>query len=100
MTSANARRVNPRSCIRPRTADFGAWGAESARYVCEIFISFLVVISFLLKFDFFLLTYRLVTSNHTFYRLQVHNRLLRQLGAGLLRRHVGCVPVRPVRVVP
>src|SRR5215469_8257925 len=69
MMSVNARRVSPRRCIRPRTADFAAWGAESARYICEMFISFLVVISFLLKFDFFFLTYRFWQPATTLVRL-------------------------------
>src|SRR5215471_7440173 len=47
MTSVPARNVKPRSCIRPRSADLGSWGAEADRFVCEIFISFsLICISF------------------------------------------------------
>src|SRR6266481_5501701 len=53
MTSVHARRVKPRRCIRPRSADLGSWGAElmvcvatkTGRYVCEIFISFLLTSS-------------------------------------------------------
>src|SRR5438270_9524620 len=39
-----ARKVKPRGCISFRSADLGSWDAESARYVCEIFISFSLVI--------------------------------------------------------
>src|SRR5215469_16083825 len=47
MKSVHPRRVNPRRCTRPRSADLGAWGAQSARYVRDVFISFSLIVIFL-----------------------------------------------------
>src|SRR5258708_3883904 len=49
MTSMHTRRVEPRHCSMPRSADLRSEGAESARYVCEICISFSLIIVFLLN---------------------------------------------------
>ena len=46
MVSVQARRVKLRRCIIPRSADLGSWGAESARFVCEMFVSFFLEIMF------------------------------------------------------
>src|SRR5215813_7467254 len=40
MTSVHARNAKPRRCIMPRSTDLHFWGAESARYVLDILISF------------------------------------------------------------
>src|SRR5215831_5544455 len=88
MTRVNARSVSPRRCIRPRSADLGAWGAKSAGYICEIFIFFLLMLIF---------SPQLLSLSPCY--LQAHTRSLRQLAPSLLRRDVSCVPIRPVRVV-
>src|SRR5580700_3838806 len=54
ITSVHARRVKPRPRIRRGRADLGSRSAESARCICEIFISCSLIIIFLLDCCFFL----------------------------------------------